>query len=621
MHTPRKSSKTPWLRKQIALSLAMGALIVTVPDCVYAEDETVFQLDQVEVTANRIEQKVAQSPNDVTVVTGEQIQLKNATTVAEALNGVSGIIVESNGGSGGRTIPYILGSDRIVVLIDGKRVNLPQGVAGSNGGVDLSTMMLPGNVDRIEVVRGGGSALYGADAVGGVINIITKKSSGATQGTATVAAGNYGGRLYELSVGGQENKTHWFIGGHQDLNDGQRGNAHYEGKSANIRLDQDLRDGEALSFTYDYYSSYSGVPGSLQYLSLTDYQDILRHNWSMAYTRQHADGIRTLRYYDNEQVYSGDIGGDFRDQNKVRAFEYQDSARLNRDNLLTWGSEWRKDEVTSTGEGNTPHSGITRAVFIQDQISIGDHATWTVGLRHDDNSLYGTHWLPKLSFLYQGNAQTSYFANWGKVFRAPRFDDLYGNDGWGNTGNPNLRPETGWTAEVGVKSKLNAANEATLSVFKRTLKDAIRWQPEDPSDPWSSYHPQNIDQLTTTGFNLSLTSRLSEAITSDIGYTYLDSKDQSGAWIGDPHNSFHLGFNLRYAHFRQNITASYMDETGTGASKVGGYFTVNTSLNYDLDPQSSLFLTVNNLFDKKYEAYKNYPANRRTFLLGMKKRL
>ena len=497
--------KKKLLKKQIVLSLAIGTLFVASPVCVYADDDNIFQLDQVEVTANRIEQKVSQSPNDVTIIGGDQLQHKGITNVADALNGVSGVIVESNGGAGGKTIPYILGSDKVVVLIDGKRMNLPQGVAGSHGGVDLSTMMLPGNIDHIEVVRGGGSALYGADAVGGVINIITKKSTGETHSTATVAAGNYGGRLYELTVGGQENKTHWFIGGHQDQNDGQRVNSAYKGKSANIRLDQDLRAGEALSFTYNYYGSHSGNPGSLAYPSSTDYQNILRHDWSLAYTMGHDDGNRTVRYYDNEQLYSGNVSGsDFRHKNKVRAFEYQDSARLNSANLLTWGGEWRKEEVTSTGEGNATHDGVTKALYIQSQFSASQRATWTAGgaMRRDDNSRYGTHWLPKLSFLYQATPQTSYFANWGKVFKAPSFDDLYGDDGWGNTGDPNLRPETGWTADMGVKSKLNDTSEATLSIFKREISDAIRWLP-DANNSWI-YHPYNVDQLTTLGMNLDL---------------------------------------------------------------------------------------------------------------------
>lgn len=612
--------KKKLLKKQIILSLAMGIVFVALPISVYADDDSTFQLEQVEVTANRIAQKVSLSPEDVSIISGDQLKHKGITNVADALNGVSGVIVESNGGSGGKTIPYILGSDRVVVLIDGKRMNLPQGVAGSHGGVDLSTMMLPGNIDHIEVVHGGSSTLYGADAVGGVINIITKKSTGETQSTATVGAGNYGGRLYELTAGGQENKTHWFIGGHQDQNDGQRQNSAYKGKSANFRLDQDLRAGEALSFTGDYYSSHSGNPGSLQYPSSTDYQNTLRHDWSMAYTMQHDEGNRTVRYYDNEQVYLGNTSdADFRSTNKVHAVEYQDSTRLNSANLLTWGGEDRKEEVTSTGERQGTHSGTTKALYIQNQFSASDRATWTAGLRRDDNSQYGTHWLPKLSFLYQETPKTSYFANWSKVFKAPSFDDLYGDDGFGDTGDPNLRPETGWTADMGIKSKLNDTSEATLSIFKRQISDAIRWQP-DANNSWI-YHPYNIDQLKTLGMNLDLSSKLSQVTTMNIGYTYLDSQDQTGAGIGDPRNSYHLGFNMHQGNFRQSITGSYVGSTGTKTNSVSGYFSVNTALNYDLNTQTSLFLTINNIFNRKYESYKGYPADGRSFMIGIKRTL
>ena len=107
----------------------------------------------------------------------------------------------------------------------------------------------------------------------------------------------------------------------------------------------------------------------------------------------------------------------------------------------------------------------------------------------------------------------------------------------------------------------------------------------------------------------------------NIGYTYLDSHDQSGAGIGDPSNSYHLGFNMHQGNFRQSITGSYVGSTGTKSNQVNGYFSVNTSLNYDLNTQTSLFLTINNLFDKEFESYKGYPADGRSFMFGVKKTL
>jgi outer membrane cobalamin receptor len=604
--------ETGLLRKGTAALLA--AAMLWGAGQAWAADDAAFQLDQVTVTADRIPQTVASTPANVTVITGAELQDNGARTLADALTGVSGVLVRSYGGPGEKAIPYVLGTDRVVVLVDGKRVNLPQGIGTGSGGVDLNTILLADNIDRIEVVRGGASALYGADAVGGVVNIITKKGAGAAKTTATVAGGNYGGRYYALNAGGQANKTHWQFSGVRDSTDGQRANSAYRGQNASFRLDRDLTKNESLTFTYDYYGSRAGMPGSLAWPTPADFGSIVRHNWSAGYANEHAVGSRSFRYYSNDQVYYGENYGSFRHENTVRVFEYQDSARLNAANLLTWGGEWRRDEVTSTGAGLLPRTGITKAVYLQDQLSFNSAAKLTVGIRRDDNSIYGVHWLPKAAFLYQATANTGWFVNWGKVFKAPSFDDLYADDGWGNTGNPNLKPESGWTGEVGVKTKLSAATEATLSYFRRDLTDAIRWT----MDAAFTWHPQNIDHLKTSGLTASLATKLSAATTADFGYTYLDSRDQNGDDIGDPRHSFQLGLNVHSGKWAQRIYGVYQDRTGTGASRVYSRFVVNTNTVFALSRETSLFLTVNNLFNRQYQAHKDYPANGRTMLFGVK---
>lgn len=603
------------LGKKIAVTLAAGIFICG--SQVFAAEDTVFQFDQMVVTAERVSQKVSNIPANVTLITAKELQNKGARTLADALTGISGINVQSYGGAGQKAIPYILGTDRVVVIIDGKRMNLPQGIGVGSGGIDLNTIMLGDNIERIEVVRGGASTLYGADAVGGVINIITKKGEGSAKTAVSIAGGNYGAKQYDVTFGGQEKNTHWQLSGNQDENDGQRKNSTYKGKNVVLRVDQDLSKAESLTFTYDYYGSHAGLPGSLSWPSTSDYQDILRHSYSVDYTKEAEAGSRILRYYNNDQVYSGETGGPFHHKNTVRAFEYQDSAKLDKANLLTWGTEWRKDEVVSTAEGNVPFSGTTKAVYLQNQHSFNADAKITVGLRRDDSSIYGTHWLPQAAYLNQINESTSYFANWAKVFKAPKFDDLYGNDGYGNTGNPNLRPETGWTAETGVKTKLNSANEAAFSVFRRNITNAIKWS----ADADYTYHPHNIGSYKATGVNVSLISKLSPATSTDVGYTYLDSRDQNNNTVGDPRHSFHVALNVHQGKLSQGIYGIFQDQAGSKTSQVASYFTVNTNTNYFVSKDTSIFLKIQNLFARQYQAVNGYPVNGRTILLGVKQTL
>ena len=604
------------LRKQVTVALSIGTLLCT--SQVLAAEYAEFQLDQITVTADRIIQTVGSTPANVTVITRAELQAKGARNLTDALAGVSGVMVRSHGGAGEKALPYILGSERIVVLVDGKRMNLPQGAGYGASVVDLSSFLINDSIERIEVIRGGASVLYGADAVGGVINIITKKGAGATKVVTGIAGGNYGGRAYDLSAGGQQGKTSWQVSGMRDASDGQRSNSAYKNNNVTFRLDREMTANESLTLTFDHYNSHAGMPGLLPGTP-NDYQDIRRNNWSVAYTKNHTAGSRIFRYYDNSQTYSGDDtgaeGGSFRHQNAVRAFEYQDSARLNNANLLTWGGEWRQEKVDSTIEASTLHSGITRAVYLQDQIRLNEAVTLTVGLRRNDSDIYGAQWLPKLAYLYQANERTSYFANWGKVFRAPNFDDLYTYKDYGvwgvYTGDPNLKPETGWTAEAGVKSRLNSANEITLSFFKRDLTDAISWS--------GVKTPVNIDRLTSTGVNANLVSKLSPAVTLNAGYTYLDSRKQDNNDSGDPRHSFHIGVTAKKGKLTQTLYGIYQDRIGTGSEEVGSHFVVHTNTNYQLDKDTTVFLTVHNRFDRQYEYVKGYPANGRSFLLGIRR--
>ena len=622
--------KSKLLPQKIAATLAAGTFLLASPALAA---ENIFQFDQITVTADRITQTVAETPENVTVITNQQLQDKGARTLADALTGVSGVTVSSYGGLGSKAIPYILGSDRVVLMIDGKRMNLPQGIGTGAGGIDLNSYMISAdNIERIEVVKGGASVLYGADAVGGVINIITKKGEGSTHVNTSIAAGNYGGRNYEISASGQEKQTHWQFSGQQNNTDGQRINSASKDKNFSLRLDQDLVKDQSLTFTYDYYGNHAGVPNATTSIYHDDWQDILRHNWSIAYTKKHTDGDRILRYYNNDQLYSGTLNvgstwGDypFKYRNTVKAFEYQDSARISQIQLLTWGGEWRNDKVISSDSNNIPHEGTTKAVYLQDQISMTDKDNLTLGLRHDNNDLYGKHWLPKLAYLHQANQNTSYFANWGKIFKAPKFDDLFGDStttpAYSNT---NLKAETGWTAEAGVKSKISTTTEAALSLFKREINNAIRWQ-EDTSDAafyainyYYPYHPYNVDHLTSIGANASLTSQLSAVTNMDIGYTYLDSHDQNNASVGDPRHTFHLGFNVHEGKLSQSIYGIFKDKSAISTNQVPSNFIINTNTNYALNKNTALFLKINNLFDRQYESVKYYPANGRSFLFGVK---
>lgn len=601
-------------QKSILCAVAVSALLSQSLAITYAAEQEEFIFDQVVVTANRIPQTVSSTPADVTVVTAEQIEEKGARNLADALEGVPGVIIAKRGGSGEIAVPYLLGTDRIVVLIDGKRINQPQGIGSGNGGIDLSTIMIADNIERIEIVRGGGSVLYGADAVGGVINVITKQGTGGTKTTVDFGGGSDATHHFAISNQGAENGWHWYVTGVEDNTDGQLQNSDYKGKNATVRIDRDLSENEVLSINYDYYDSHAGFPGSIKYPTTTDYGDVLRHNFGTTYTNKYKKGDSTLKYYGYDQTNSGYAwGSSFRHKNDVQGIEYQENSKVSEKHLFTWGGEWRKEKITSTSEVAGQHNRNVKAVYIQDKYDINKDFTMTTGLRYDDNSQYGDHWLPKVAFNYKTDTKTSYFASWGKVARAPKFDDLYGDDGYGNTGNPNLKAETGWTAEIGVKKQVSVSSEGTISFFKHSLNDAIKWQNEDITNTWRPMHPQNLKHLTTQGVSATFATKISPVLSGDIGYTYLDSRDETNKQQA-PYNTFNIGIKLQQGKFTQNVYGRYVEKNNNVAS----YSVWDTTLRYAMSKEQSLYFNVTNLFNKKYQAVNGYLARERSIFFGLK---
>lgn len=609
-------------KQQWACILAVSALLGQ--SSVYAAEEEVpeeYSFDQVVVTATRTPQKVSKVAGDVSVISAVQLEQKGAHTLADALEGIPGVSVMQYGGRNSKATPIIYGSDRVVVMMDGKRLNLPQGIAVGGSGFDINTVLLGNNVERIEVVRGGGSTLYGADAVGGVINIITKKNIDEVKSNVVLEAGSQSSTRYALNTQGRANRWSWQVNGVQDKTDGQRPNSDYKGKDVNVRLTRDLSDSENLTFTWDYHGDHGGMPGKMnkvggQYqwgtsAALTDYSEQQRHNWGVEYNKQEEHGKRMLRYYKNEQIYSGYNWGDFKHTNTVEAWEYQQDHQADAKHLLTWGGEHRKEEVISSGEGNIPHERKVTSVYLQDSYQMNTAWNMTTGLRYDDNSQYGKNWLPKVAFNYEQDARTNYFVSWAKVAKAPNFDDLYWEDPY-MKGNPNLKAEHGWTMEAGVKKQLGIEENLTLTLFKQELTDAIRWK-----DDYST--TENLDSLKNQGVTLAYNARLSPVLTTDVNYTYTDSRKNGTERLSNvPYHAFNVGLHYKQGKFSQSLYGYYLSDKGENSTAVGSHLTVNTKLNYQMTASQSLYLNVMNLFNKQYQTISGYPGQERMVVVGMK---
>ena len=622
-------------------SMSLGGTVLAadsanVPVAEYGAEEVV-------VTAERIPVKKSEVPANVMVITAKDIAANHYADLTEALQQVNGVNVETKS-MGEQAIVRLNGDDRVVVLLDGRRMNNDM---GQNGRASADLRLLPSmkNIERIEIVKGGGSALYGSDAVGGVINIITKKGKKAST-TLDINTGSWGTRNYEITNEGSDGTLSWFLTGAIQKRDHfsykANGENHdmpgsnYNNNSFSVRLDDKLDDRSSLRFNAEHKS----VNGGAYYYAKTGFvpsgdEDQLFNSYALTYNFK--EGLAApgfLRYFDNYKF--GNFSGHY--ETRLYGVDYQNGWQLDKNNVLIAGIEWHESK-SSSGDtaGNYGDKEITnKAVYLQDTMKLGDKWSFVSGVRMDHHNRFGTHWTPKAALNYQADSKTQVYASWGRVFKAPTADDLYYNNvgsmdwggmhyEWGNHGNENLQPETGHTETFGVNYSFDKNTSLSASYFNTVLHDAIAWYTED----YNNWYVNNVALEKKHGLEIALSKKLNKSWSYDLAYSYIHTETDDP----NPYNSAAVnllqynnqpnGYRIGLHYIQGAWKANLLGRMGSGLNTkyyAGRSFTVidlNTS--YDLNPQATVYFRVNNLTNQAYSDYvgTKYPAAGRFFQLGM----
>ncbi len=616
------------------------------------EDDTAF--DTVVVTANRIPTKLSETAANVTVIMAEEIANHHYSDVAEVLRHVNGVVV-TEAAMTRQDIVRIDGDDRVIIMIDGRRMNMDKGAATGRAGIDLKTIASMTNVERIEIVKGAGSVLYGSDAVGGVINIITKKGKGKASSTLDVSAGSWGTSKVDLTTQGSENDWSWFVTAGSQNQDYMKyknyknnstekmDNSDYTKENATFRLDKKIDEKSSLTFNYEHmidesgqwyqalgYTGYYGV--SNHYLN--DRMTKLANNWALSYNYKEDRNLPShIRYYNNytTQGFNDVDGGSgyAHYTNKMQGVDWQEAWQVDEKNKIVAGTEWRETEVDNDAihGGNYVNKKLgNKAVFIEDTIQIDDKLSFVPGVRHDEHSMFGGKTTSKAALNYKVNDSSNIYISWGQIFNAPNADDLYWNDpAYFMYGNPNLRPETGDKTTIGFNTKLNEKTSLNMSIFKSEIKDAIGWIYDS-----STYitMPQNANQQTKKGFDLSVNHKVNDNWSIDTGYSYIktETKVEKDSYKWDENNSRPNGYRLGINYNDEKWSNSLMGSAGTGRSNryyTSNYWIWDANINYKMNSMMTAYFKVNNITNKAYEltGYTNvgaYPMPGRSFQLGVK---
>lgn len=619
--------------------------------------ETVYQINPVTVTATRERSFVSDVPASVEVLSARELTLRNIQEISQAIQGVPGVSSNAYGGLGDLKTASIRGSSssQVLILVDGQRLNDAQ-----TGGVDLSSISV-GSIEQIEIVRGGTSALYGADAVGGVINILTKTKARETgvEGGANLLAGSWGTRGVSLSADyALENffslfsykflqsdgdfPFHTPTGGELRRRNGDMLMHGLFGKGT-----IDLGEGgmaKLLTLSGEYFLSRSGVAGTIDAPKTNARQKNERESINLAYEQRILSPYNTLsvQSYFNNLVYAFDDPASFVPQhsnnhNTAWGAEARVRIVLTDWDVLTAGYAYRGDFLTGTSLQLSKSRGM-HSLFGQMELAplLGSEFFFRKiiaipAVRWDQFSDFGGQVSPKLGVVISTGEgwQASVKANYGRSFRAPGFNDLYWPKDAYSVGNPNLKPEHGTDFDVGAMFRYPFFPGVALDLtyFKNSITDMILWH-QGPLGIWS---PENVGKADIQGVELKAAlSPWGDLLQFGWNYTYLDARNKTQ---DRTQYDMQLPYRARHAHnfslrFGQAGLYALLDYSSTGkrftttanTDLLLPYHLINAILGYKMrfDPLSlDAKLEVRNLENTEYQAMEGFPMPGREVRLSL----
>jgi len=536
-------------------------IVITLPVTLFTDenedmgsDETeIYEMEDVVVTATRTETEILDVPLHITVITNDVIQASGAKNVAEILALQSGITLQDYGPEGAQQNISIRGSgsNGVLVLINGVRLN-----DSRSGGMDLSLIPL-NSIEKIEIVRGGTSALYGADAVGGIINIITKKRNKRKLEINLENRSYIPGNAVAISEGGIKTEVDedWM-----DLFDTQEANVGYSDKIGeadiitcggvtNAQNEYVWYDSEdtgdyrrktnAELFKTDLYTGISfpllsgkwniaglfhystkGLPGSLTWPSTDAQQTDINGNGSVQYNTKNfftpclTMDIKvfykyaTLNYQDPDETYPSE---DLHTTNTLGFDTTQEFLYFDQLSFV-YGLNFFYDSVESTQIDKRDRTGI--GIFLETPIFLTSFFTVTPVIRYDIYSDFPNDITFKLGSVYNISDSASIKSCISKAYRAPTFNDLY----WPVSGNTDLVSETAYNADIGF-SLVRDQISIDLFGYIRWMKDEIKWNP-DESGTW---RPFNLGETLYPGIESSFRITLWERVKLNMNYTFIYS--------------------------------------------------------------------------------------------------
>lgn len=630
--------------------------------------------DTMVVTASGFQQRIQDSPATISVIPRQQLETRAYRDVTDALKDVPGVVVTGGGSSSDISIRG-MSSKYTMILIDGKRVDTRGTRPNSdNAGIEQGWLPPLQAIERIEVVRGPMSSLYGSDAMGGVINIITRKTSttkawtGSLQGDATIQEDRDSGDIYQTNAYAAGPLIDGLLGLRVNGLFSHRGEDHF----VNGFNEQRMRSGTAVfSLTPDEKNDFDFEIGrSLQDRNSTPGKSVATENCRKGVCKPNSssDNLYTRNnysithngYYDfgNSTSYiqreeTNNPGRNMKMYNTI--FNTQTQFDLG-SHMLNLGGQYRYEKLSDGGNQLEAADGLDQltrwswALFAEDEWALTNDFSLTTGIRMDQDQNYGSHWTPRMYGVWHLTEQWTVKGGVSAGYRSPDLRQSSAN--WGQitgggvsngiiVGNPNLKPEKSISEEVGILWDNQEGLNAGITLYNTDFKDKITEvrrcnSSSDPACTIGNEHYDfvsdrvNVDKANMRGIELTAGWQITEDWKLSTNYTFTESEQKSGEFQGKALNKMpkhmingvldwqateDLGLWSR-VNFRSE-TSEYLSRTSMAVS-TPSYTFVDAGVSYQALKNLQISGGVYNILDKTvdYEHF-NTTLDGRRYTVGM----
>ncbi|MFH1776427.1 MAG: TonB-dependent receptor [Candidatus Omnitrophota bacterium] len=596
-----------------------GVVVLSISFACFAGD--FVELEPIVVTPSRFAESYEESGRSVSIITTEDIKFQHPNDVSDVLKGAASITINNYGAVGANKTINMRGAtaQQVLVMVDGRPINNPR-----SGDIDLSTVAVE-DIERIEVLRGPASSMYGSSAMGGVVNIITKNPPKHGQETKLISSfGTF--RTYQERLShraGFENLGYTINAGYNN-SEGQRDNSKYQAKDINSKIIYEFGTDNRINLNAGFFEDNLGLPGLVTYPD-TDDEQIDRKNFldliwdAKPWNDQIEISSRVYQNYDRLEFIETPTPLDKATHTtKTKGINLKYNQQIFSGYRAICGFDYISNLNDSTV--TEKHNYTVRAAYLENQLNFRDKLKLNFGVRVDDYSNFGSEVSPSFNLLYKLDDSTKAHFLISRSFRAPTFNDLYWPLSSFAEGNANLKPEKGITGEIGIERIFSEICRAELTYFSSEHDDLINWQ----QDTDGLFRPNNIDAAEINGIEQRWNVQLFDELHIDFNYTYLRAKDKKIGKhiIYQPKHK--AGTSLKYTGLfgmNMGLKWQFQDRRFHNASntvyiKRHHVFTLNMDKN--IKDNINIFFNLDNLLNRKYQSVRDYPLPGFALTGGMK---